>query len=423
MRVYKINGGKPLSGSVNISGAKNSSLAIISAAIMNNKICKLYNVPRVSDVMALIEALKNIGVIIEWIDEHTLLINGNNINPNIEIAYDAIKKIRASYYLLGALLGKYKKAMVSLPGGCNIGDRPIDLHIKGFKMLGAKIWLSHGIINAKADELKGAEIFFDTISVGATINVMLAAALSEGRSILQNAATEPHVVDVANFLNSMGAKIKGAGTRTIVIDGVREFNRDVEYSIIPDQIEAGTFMVAAAMTKGNVTVNNVCPFHLMSITSKLKEMGAVVEEGTNYIHVNGPDFLTAINIVTMPHPGFPTDMQAQFAAACCVANGNSIIEENIFENRFLYSAELRRLGANIIQSDNIIVIDGSGGKFLSGAEVTACDLRAGAALVLAGLVSEGTTIIHNIEYIERGYEDFVRKLNLLNADIELIEKK
>lgn len=416
MDQYIIKGGKPLKGEVSISGAKNAALGILAAAIMSEDEVVIENLPNVRDINVLLEAIDKIGARVEKVDDNTVTINGSYID-SVVIDYEFIRKIRASYYLLGALLGKYKKARVALPGGCNIGSRPIDQHIKGFEALGASVRIEHGMIEAKADKLIGSHIYLDVVSVGATINIMLAACMAEGTTILENTAKEPHVVDVANFLNSMGANIKGAGTDVIRIVGVESLH-STEYSIIPDQIEAGTFMLAAAASKGNVLVKNVIPKHLEAITAKLLEMGVTVEELDDAVRVIGPEKLDNTHVKTLPYPGFPTDMQPQTTAALTISSGTSIITESIFENRFKYVDELSRMGAFIKVEGNSAIIDGV--DSLTGAIVRAPDLRAGAALVIAGLVAEGYTQVEQVEFIERGYEKFEKKLQGLGADIEKI---
>lgn len=417
MEQYIIKGGKALQGEVTIGGAKNAALGILAAAIMTDDTVTVENLPDIRDINVLLQAIEEIGAKVDRIDKHTVKINGSNIN-SISIDYEFIRKIRASYYLLGALLGKYKKAQVALPGGCNIGSRPIDQHIKGFEALGATVKIEHGMIEAEAKVLTGNHIYLDFASVGATINIMLAACLAEGQTILENAAKEPHVVDVANFLNSMGANIKGAGTDLIRIKGVKVL-KGSEYAIIPDQIEAGTFMFAAAATKGNVLIKNVIPKHLEAISAKLVEIGATVEEFDDAVRVIATKKLGHTHVKTLPYPGFPTDMQPQMTAALVNSEGTSIVTESIFENRFKYVDELSRMGASIKVEGNTAIINGVPG--LTGAIVSAPDLRAGAALVIAGLVAEGFTIVEQVEYIERGYEDFELKMQGLGASIEKID--
>ena len=416
MEQYIIKGGNPLVGEVEIGGAKNAALAILAAAIMTDETVTIDNLPDVNDINVLLEAISGIGAEVDRIDRHTVRINGSNIE-NFDIEYDYIKKIRASYYLLGALLGKYKHAEVPLPGGCNIGSRPIDQHLKGFRALGATVNIEYGMINTFSDALIGNHIYLDVVSVGATINIMLASCMAQGRTVIENAAKEPHIVDVANFLNSMGANIKGAGTDKIRIDGVERLHAS-EYSIIPDQIEAGTFMVAAAATKGDVLIRNVIPKHLEAISVKLIEIGAKVEEFDDAVRVSASDRLGHTQVKTLPYPGFPTDMQPQIATLLALSNGTSTVTESIFENRFKYVDELARMGANIKVEGNVAIIEGVTG--LTGASITAPDLRAGAALVVAGLVADGFTTVDSIHFIERGYEDFDKKMTALGACMEKI---
>ena len=416
MEQYIIKGGSPLVGEVEIGGAKNAALAILAAAIMTDETVTIDNLPDVNDINVLLEAMEGIGAQIQRVDRHTVKINGSTVG-DFSIDYDYIKKIRASYYLLGALLGKYNKAEVALPGGCNIGSRPIDQHLKGFRALGAEVEIEHGKILAEAEALRGTHLYFDVVSVGATINVMMAAAMAEGQTILENVAKEPHVVDVANFLNSMGANIKGAGTDVIKIRGVKKLHK-TEYSIIPDQIEAGTFMFAAAATKGDITVLNVIPKHLEATISKLEEMGCQVEEFDDAVRVVANKRLKSTQVKTLPYPGFPTDMQPQIGVTLALSKGTSIITESIFENRFKYLDELARMGAVIKVEGNSATIEGV--EKFSGARVSAPDLRAGAALVIAGLATDGITIVDDIVYIQRGYEQFEKKLQGLGAMIEKV---
>ena len=414
MDQYVIKGGAPLVGEIDISGMKNAALPILAASIMTDDEVVLENLPDVDDVRVLIETLRSIGAEIKYTDRHTVTICGASIRT-CEIQYEYIKKIRASYYLLGALLGKYKNAAVPLPGGCNIGSRPIDLHLKGLNAIGANVRISYGgTIVGKCDSMHGAHIFMDTVSVGATINVMMAASRAEGRTIIENAAKEPHVVDVANFLNSMGAEIKGAGTDVIRIKGVNHFH-GTTYTIVPDMIEAGTFMCAAAATRGDIMIRNVIPKHLEATTAKLCEIGCEVEEFDDAIRVVAPRRLKRTHIKTNPYPGFPTDMQPQMGVVLTLANGTSVVTESIFENRFKYVDELTRMGANIKVEGNTAIIDGV--DKLMGATVSSPDLRAGAALVIAALAAEGTSVVEDIRFIERGYEDFEHKLESLGADI------
>lgn len=414
---YIIKGGKPLAGEVTIGGAKNAALGILAAAIMSDETVTIENLPNVRDINVLLQAIADIGAYVDRVDAHTVKINGKSIH-SLSINYEFINKIRASYYLLGALLGKYKSAQVALPGGCDIGSRPIDQHIKGFEALGAKVVIEHGMIKAEAKELIASHIYLDVVSVGATINIMMAAALAQGKTIIENPAKEPHIVDVANFLNSMGANIKGAGTDVIRIRGVEKLHGS-EYSIIPDQIEAGTFMVAAAATKGDVLIKNLIPKHMEAISAKLVEIGAQVEEFDEAIRVSASTRPGHTRIKTQPYPGFPTDMQPQMATILAMGNGTSIVTENIFENRYKYVDELVRMGASIKVEGNVAIINGV--EKLSGAVLSAPDLRAGAALVIAGLCAEGFTTIDQIKYIERGYEDFEGKLRSLGADIEKVD--
>ena len=419
MEQYVIKGGNPLVGEVEIGGAKNAALAILAAAIMTDETILIENLPNVRDINVLLEAIAGIGAQVERIDKSSVKINGSTIG-DISVDYEYIKKIRASYYLLGALLGKYKHAEVPLPGGCNIGSRPIDQHLKGFRALGAQVDIVHGAIVAKAENLSGNHIFLDVVSVGATINIMMAASLAQGSTTIENAAREPHVVDVANFLNSMGANIKGAGTDVIRIKGVEKLHR-TEYSIIPDQIEAGTFMFAAAATGGDVTVKNVIPKHLEATTAKLEEIGCIVDEFDDSVRVRAGEKLCRTNVKTLPYPGYPTDMQPQITVTLALAEGTSIVTESIFENRFKYADELTKMGANITVEGNTAIIDGV--DKLMGARVSAPDLRAGAALVIAGMAAEGFTIVDDIEYIQRGYEDFEQKLRSLGGEIEKVSSE
>ena len=416
MEQYIIKGGNPLVGEVEIGGAKNAALAILAAAIMTDETVQIDNLPDVNDINVMLEAISGIGAVVQRLDRHTVRINGSTI-ANFDIEYDYIKKIRASYYLLGALLGKYKRAEVALPGGCNIGSRPIDQHLKGFRALGADVDIEHGKIVAEAEHLKGTHLYFDVVSVGATINVMMAAAMSEGLTIMENVAKEPHVVDVANFLNSMGANIRGAGTDVIKIRGVRKLHK-TEYPIIPDQIEAGTFMFAAAATRGDVTVLNVIPKHLEATISKLIDIGCEVEEFDDAVRVVAKDRLKSTQVKTLPYPGYPTDMQPQIGVALALAKGTSTITESIFENRFKYLGELARMGAQAKVEGNSATIEGV--EKFSGARVSAPDLRAGAALCIAGLAAEGITIVDDIVYIQRGYERFDEKLRSLGGMIEKV---
>ena len=425
MEQYIIKGGNPLVGEVVIGGAKNAALPVLAAAVMTDGKCMIDNMPDVRDINVLLQAMQEIGADVDRTGKHEVTISGKGIHPECDVDNEFIRKIRASYYLIGALLGKYKRARVALPGGCEIGSRPIDQHIKGFKMLGAQIEIENGMISATAEELKGAHIYMDVVSVGATINVMMAASLAKGNTIIENAAKEPHVVDVANFLNSMGAKIRGAGTDVIRIKGVEKFG-DCQYSIIPDQIEAGTFMTAAVATKGDIMIKNVIPKHLEAISAKLIEIGAEVVEFDDAVRVSATKRLESTNIKTLPYPGFPTDMQPIIASCLGVAKGTSIIVENIFENRYKYLSELKRMGTRVTIEGRTAIIKGI--KRYNAAKVEATDLRGGAALVLAALNAKGKTIISNIGYILRGYENIDEKLRRLGANIyvgegEIIEKE
>lgn len=419
MEQYVIKGGNPLAGEVEIGGAKNAALGILAAAVMTDETVTIENLPDVRDTKVLIQAMESIGVKVEHVDRHTVRIEASNINDfTIDEGY--IKKIRASYYMLGALLGRFHQARVALPGGCNIGSRPIDQHLKGFRALGAQVKIDKGLIAANATRLVGSHIYMDVVTVGATINIMLAAAMAQGQTIIENAAKEPHVVDVANFLNSMGANIKGAGTDVIRIRGVESLH-GTTYSIIPDQIEAGTFMFASAITRGDVLIKNVIPKHLESIGAKLIEMGCEIEEFDDSVRVVSKGDLCSTHVKTLPYPGFPTDMQPQIATALALAEGTSIVTESIFENRFKYVNELQRMGANIKVEGNTAIVQGV--QSYCGASITAPDLRAGAALVLAGLAADGYTTIDDIHYIERGYEDFPAKLRSLGAQIEKVDSE
>ena len=417
MEQFIMKGGNPLVGEVTIGGAKNAALGILAASIMTDEDVLIENLPDVRDINVLLEAIQEIGASVDRIDRHTVKINASDIHE-VSVDDEYISRIRASYYFIGALLGKYKSAQVPLPGGCNIGSRPIDLHIKGFRALGAKVEIERGAVLAHAIDLVGSHIYLDKVSVGATINIMMAAALAEGQTIIENVAKEPHVVDVANFLNSMGANIKGAGTDIIRIKGVRKLH-GTEYSIIPDQIEAGTFMCAAAATRGDITVRNVIPKHLEAISAKLLEIGCEVVEFDDAVRVVGKPKQRHTNINTLPYPGFPTDMQPQMTVTLALAEGTSIVTESIFENRFKYVDELARMGGSIKVEGNVAIIGGVDG--FTGAQVNAPDLRAGAALVIAGLAAEGFTVVDEIGYIQRGYEHFEEKLRGLGAQIEKVD--
>lgn len=419
MEQYVVKGGVPLRGEVSIGGAKNAALGILAAAIMTDETVTIENVPNVRDTRVLLQAIEGIGAKVKYIYNNTVQINGGSIS-DLNVEYEYIRKIRASYYLLGALLGKYKESNVALPGGCNIGSRPIDQHLKGFKALGAKVNIDHGVVSAKAENLVGGHIYFDVVTVGATINLMMASCMAEGETILENAAKEPHIVDVANFLNAMGANIKGAGTDVIRIKGVNRLH-GCTYSIIPDQIEAGTFMMAAAATRGDIVIKDVIPKHLESITAKLLEMGCKLVEGDDWIRVIAEGEVGSTNVKTLPYPGYPTDMQPQIAVALALAKGSSMVTESIFENRFKYVDELNRMGAKIKVEGNTAYIEGVE-KFTS-AQLSAPDLRAGAALVIAALAADGISQIDDIEYIQRGYEDFEGKLSALGAIIAKVDSE
>ena len=414
-----IRGKNRLNGEVNISGAKNAVVAIIPAAILADGVCIIDNLPSIEDVKCLQETLTKLGAVCQLIDDSTLMVDSSNIN-NFNATFDSVRKIRASYYLMGALLGRFKEAKVALPGGCNFGSRPIDLHLKGFKALGAVVEEDdeNGIISLKADRLVGTNIFLDTVSVGATINIMLAAVMAEGTTVIENAAKEPHIVDTANFLNMLGARIKGAGTDVIKITGVDRIHGG-EYMIIPDQIEAGTYMIAAAVCGGDVSVRNIIPKHMDSLSAKLREMGCKVIEGDDYLDVISDGHLMATRVKTMAYPGFPTDLQPQMLVGLSVAKGKSILHETVWENRFQYVPELKKFGCRVdITENRIATIEGV--ESLTGAEVNATDLRAGAAMVIAGLAAEGETSIGNVRFIDRGYEKIEYKLRALGADIERV---
>lgn len=417
MEQYLIHGGKPLIGEVTIDGAKNAALPILVASMMSSDLVTISNLPDVEDIRVMIEAMRDIGARVDYLKKGTIVVDPRNLNTEV-VESEAIKQIRASYYFIGALLGKYNKAAVLLPGGCNIGSRPIDQHIKGFKMLGAEVAIKHGVITANTKRLKASHIFLDVVSVGATINIMMAACMTEGLTVIENAAKEPHVVDVANFLNSMGGNIRGAGTDVIRIKGVSQLN-GTEYAIIPDQIETGTFMFAAAAVGGDILVKNVIPKHMEATTAKLIEIGCTIEEYDDAIRVkrNGP--INSTQIKTQPYPGFPTDLQPQMAVVLATATGTSIVTESIFENRFRYVDELTKMGAAIHVEGNTAIIEG--GKRLTGATLKSLDLRAGAALVIAALVAEGESIVEDIHFINRGYDGYEIKLRALGADIQKVQ--
>lgn len=421
MARYRIRGGKPLFGELQISGAKNAAVAIIPAAVMSSGICRIENIPQISDVTMFLNILSELGADIKTVNKHTMDIDCSKIS-SASATFDAMRKIRASYYLLGALLGRYGEAEVAMPGGCNFGGvRPIDQHIKGLRAMGAEIEIiNNGIIRAKAKggRLKGADIYLDVVSVGATINLMLAGSMAEGTTVLENVAREPHIVDLANFLNSIGADIRGAGTNVIKIRGKNMLTGGT-YAMIPDQIEAGTYLAAVAGTGGEVLIKNVIPKHLDCITGKLEEMGVEVENKEDAVLIRRTGPIHRTRIKTLPYPGFPTDMQPQFAAVLCLADGTSTVTEGVWENRYRYMDELAKMGANVQVDGRVAIIEGV--DKLVGAPVQAYDLRAGAAMVIAGLCAEGITEVSGIEYVERGYEDIVEKLTGIGADIEYVE--
>ena len=415
---YVINGGTALHGEVEISGAKNAAVAIIPAALMVNGVCRIENLPQISDTDMLLTILADLGAKVRYINRSTVEIDCTDVHFQ-DAPYDLMRKIRASYYLIGAMLGRFGSAKTTMPGGCNFGVRPIDQHIKGMTALGASVDVKNGFVYADAagGRLHGARIYLDKVSVGATMNIILAATLAQGRTIIENAAREPHIVDLANFLNSMGADVRGAGTDTVKVNGVDRLHGG-SYTIIPDQIEAGTYMVAAAATSGEVLVKNVIPKHLECISAKLRETGTIVQEYEDSVLVKGASTLRRANIKTLPYPGVPTVMQPQMGTLLCLANGTSVITEGIYDNRFKYVNELRKMGAEIQVDGRVAVIEG--GKRLTGAPVMACDLRAGAAMVIAGMCASGRTEVEDIHYIERGYENFVGKLRMLGADIQIV---
>ncbi len=413
MEKYVILGGAKLEGEVEISGAKNSAVALIVAALLVDDVCIIENVPAVSDTYVLIDIINQLGGKAEFVDKGVLRIDGRQLDC-FEAPYEMVSKIRASSYLMGALLGRFKQARVAMPGGCDFGVRPIDLHLKGFVALGAEYSVDRGLVDIRADRLLGDGIYMDQVSVGATINVMLAATMAEGLTIIENAAKEPHIVDVANFLNCMGANIKGAGTDVIKIKGVEKLHGGT-YTVIPDQIEAGTFMIAAAATGGDVIIKNVIPKHLDSISAKLSEMGVEIEEYDESVRVRCDRPLKKVNVKTMPYPGFPTDLQPQMLTLLTRAEGTSIVTENVWDNRYKYVEELRRMGASVSVDGRIAVVEG--GERLAGSPVSSTDLRAGAALVIAGLMADGVTEVYNLQYIDRGYENFEQKLRAIGAQI------
>ena len=416
---YRITGGQALSGEVEISGAKNAAVAIIPATLMVDGICRVENVPQISDVSLLLKILEQMGATVRRVNRNTLDIDCSTVDKSLSPAPELMRKIRASYYLIGASLGRFGQAEVSMPGGCDLGVRPIDQHIKGFNVMGAEVEVSNGMVHASAPNgLVGGTVYLDVVSVGATMNIMMAATLAAGKTTIENAAREPHIVDLANFLNSMGADIRGAGTSVIRIYGTRRLTGGA-YSIIPDQIEAGTYMAAVAAAGGEILVRNVIPKHLDCITSKLQEMGVVVRDLGEAVLVKRDSTIRRANIKTMPYPGFPTDMQPQIATALCLAQGTSIITESVWDNRYRYLDELKKIGASAQVDGKTAVLEGV--SFFTGATVSCCDLRAGAALVIAGLAAQGETIVEQIHYIERGYENLVEKLRSLGADIDYLQ--
>ena len=420
MEKYVIRGGRQLHGEIEVSGAKNAAVAIIPAALMVDGVCRLENIPQISDADMLLTILEHLGARVRTVNKSTVEIDCTDVRYT-DAPYDLMRKIRASYYLIGAMLGRFGAAKTTMPGGCNLGARPIDQHIKGMEALGAEVEVAGGFVYASTPDglLHGSRIYLDKVSVGATMNIILAASLARGRTVIENCAKEPHIVDLANFLNSMGADVRGAGTDSIKVNGVERLHGG-SYTIIPDQIEAGTYMVACAAAGGEVKIKNVIPRHLESISAQLREMGVVVIEGEDSVVVKSSGKLRRVNVKTMPYPGFPTDMQPQVATALCLASGTSVITEGIYDNRFKYTNELRKMGAQVQVDGRTAVIEGV--ERLTGAPVAACDLRAGAAMVIAGLCAEGTTYVEDIHYIERGYENFVGKLRSLGADIALVSE-
>ncbi len=414
-----ISGGQKLKGKVNISGAKNAALAILPAVLLSDGVCVIENLPSISDITLMCKILEDLGAEVKFLSKGTLQIDPRKVKSGVA-SYELMRNMRASCYLLGALLGRFGESIVYLPGGCDFGIRPIDQHLKGFEVMGAKCSLDGGMIKVKSEKLVGSNVYLDVVSVGATVNIMLAAVRAEGLTVIENAAKEPHIVDLANFLNCMGADIVGAGTDVIKIKGVKKLS-GITYSIIPDQIEAGTYLVAAAATRGEITIENVIPKHLESITAKLKEIGAELTEGTDFVHIKCDKELKKCNVKTMPHPGFPTDMQPQITALLSIVPGTSVVTEAVWDNRFRYIEELRRMGANISVDGRTAVIEGV--KELDGAPVKATDLRAGAALVIAGLAAKGTTVIDEIRHIERGYEEIIEKFQALGANIKKVSEQ
>ena len=418
MEKFVIHGGNKLNGTIKISGAKNAALPIIAASVFAGEPCRIENIPEISDVKMMVKILQFIGADVTKPEKGVIVVDPANVRSDITIPDEMTRKLRASYYLLGSLLSKYGSASVALPGGCYFGVRPIDQHIKAFEALGAVVNTDNAIVHVTGDELYGSSIYLDVVSVGATINAMLAAIKAKGLTVIENAAREPHIVDLANFLNSMGADVRGAGTEVIKIRGVEKMH-GCTYSIIPDQIEAGTYMVAAAATGGDVIVDNVIPKHLESITNKLEDCGITVIEGDESVRIiSDGKRPKACRVKTSPHPGFPTDMQPQFATLLCTCNGTSTVVEDVWDNRFKYVDQLRRLGANIIVNGDTALITGV--EKLQAAPVEADDLRAGAAMVIAGLIADGETYVENIKYIDRGYEELIEKLSGVGADIKRV---
>ena len=417
MEKYLVHGGSSLKGEVEISGAKNAAVAMIPAALLVEGVCRIENMPHISDTDMLLTIVSELGAKVRFIRNSTVEIDCTNVTFH-DAPFDLMRKIRASYYLIGAMLGRFGVSKTTMPGGCNFGERPIDQHIKGMEALGADVAVEHGFVYAAAHDgrLHGAKVYLDKVSVGATMNIILAAVLASGRTIIENAAREPHIVDLANFLNSMGADVRGAGTDTVKVYGVDKLHGG-SYAVIPDQIEAGTYMVAAAATHGEVLIKNIIPKHLECIADKLRETGTIVQMYEDSVLVRSSGNLRRTNIKTMPYPGFPTDMQPQMAALLTLAEGTSVITEGIYDNRFKYAQEMRKMGANIQVDGKVCIIQG--GTQLTGAPVLACDLRAGAAMVIAALCAQGESVIEDVHYIERGYEDFIGKLQHLGADIRL----
>ena len=419
MEKLVIEGGTPLKGTVEIIGAKNSAVALLPATLLINGISTINNLPNISDIKITCEILEGLGSKITWNNPHSISIDNRNIK-NTTAPIDLTSKFRASYYLIGAMLGRCGKIEVGLPGGCNLGPRPIDQHVKGFESLGATVDLSQGKVYAEASKLEGTTIYLDIVSVGATINIMLASVLAEGTTIIENAAKEPHIVDIANFLNSAGANIIGAGAESIKINGVKELNTDITYSVVPDQIEAGTFMLAAIATKGDLTIKNCIPEHLDCLTSKILEIGGNVECINDTIHVWYDKRTSKATITTLPYPGFPTDLQAQMGVVLALSDGTSIINESIWDSRFQYTAELNKMGAHITVQGKSAIFEGVDNLY--GASVFSSDLRAGAALIIAGLAAHGTTEVYNIHYIDRGYENIENKFTALGANIKRVDE-